>query len=287
MNANPPSAVGTNDDDAPLCPVCGYDLRGTDGDRCSECGSTIDRESLKTSGFPWAHRREIGRVWAYIKTVWMVTIGSRKLKYEASRPQELRDGRSFARVTAVILAIGMVAPFAAAVVAAGLGSLGVQPQDMLTGWLQDVLVPWSSGITILPVVPLALVLFAFYLTGAQRRLFRFKDVPTRRQERATAIAYYSAAPLAWLLPAMLCGMPEVYSTVAASIVAAYLFLAAATLGTLARVVHWACRVRHRGFEVVLWAVPGLLGLWLLGLLSFVGILPWCIGYLRIIVDSLR
>src|SRR4051794_13275118 len=57
-----------------LCPGCGYDLRGTIGGRCSECGLEIDRAALERSGFPWAHRASLGRVRAFLKTVWLVTV---------------------------------------------------------------------------------------------------------------------------------------------------------------------------------------------------------------------
>ena len=65
-----------------FCPACGYDLRGSDGNRCPECGLAIDRESLRVRGFPWAHRREVGRVRAYVRMVWQVLVGSRTLAYE-------------------------------------------------------------------------------------------------------------------------------------------------------------------------------------------------------------
>ena len=53
-----------------ICPACGYDLRATTSDHCSECGLAIDRDALQQSAIPWAHRRQIGRVRAYLKTLW-------------------------------------------------------------------------------------------------------------------------------------------------------------------------------------------------------------------------
>src|SRR5262249_31894858 len=39
----------TEDDDAPLCPSCGYDLRAATNDRCPECGLVVDRQALVIS----------------------------------------------------------------------------------------------------------------------------------------------------------------------------------------------------------------------------------------------
>src|SRR6185436_9334711 len=61
------------------CLRCGYDLRGFAAERCSECGWEIDRDLLSGGSFPWERRRFLGRFLSYIKTVWEVSIGSRKL----------------------------------------------------------------------------------------------------------------------------------------------------------------------------------------------------------------
>src|SRR5436305_757244 len=87
-----------------LCSACGYDLRVMTGDRCSECGLVIDREALRRSGFPWAHRKSVGRVRAFLKTVWLVTRDSRALRHEAAREQSARDGAAFRRWVVVALA---------------------------------------------------------------------------------------------------------------------------------------------------------------------------------------
>src|SRR5947207_12418956 len=113
------TAISLDDDESLLCPTCGYDLRGTSVDRCSECGTAIDRATLRKSNFPWANRREIGRIQAYIRTVWRVTIGGRFLAHEASKPQDPNDARSFRRVTAALVAIALVSGYAAIAIAAG------------------------------------------------------------------------------------------------------------------------------------------------------------------------
>src|SRR5438128_449501 len=98
-------------DAALLCPACGFDLRGTESDRCGECGLAIDREALRESGIPWAHRRKIGRVKAYWKTLWQILLDRRSLRHESARPQDMKDGRAFRRVTAGFVAMAFVGLF--------------------------------------------------------------------------------------------------------------------------------------------------------------------------------
>src|SRR5687768_2253551 len=86
------------DQEALLCPGCGFDLRATTSDRCGECGLEFDRASLSISTIPWAHRRRIGRIRSYFKTFWQFTRDSRALRHELAKPQDIRDGRRFAFV---------------------------------------------------------------------------------------------------------------------------------------------------------------------------------------------
>jgi hypothetical protein len=302
--ATPSSAPQLLDEDAPLCPVCGYDLRGTTGERCSECGEVIDWQALKTSGFPWARRKEIGRIRAYIQTVWLVTIDSKRLRHEASTPQDLKDARSFRRVTASILAVVFLSVFTAAIWKEGLGSLAFQPMPFMAtmgrvpSWLQDLAVPWSAGATIPVTLPAILILLAADLTGLQRALFRVKDASPARQQRLAAIALYAAAPTAWLLAAALDGLViavfqasvgpnDALMAVFALAVLLEVLVIVAALASIARIVQWAVRVRHAGLERGLLALIQLLALWLIGFATLLGIVPWCVGFLWIIVDSFR
>jgi len=362
-----------NVSDEILCPLCGYDLRGTTGDRCSECGQTIDRAALRTSAFPWSRRREIGRVRAYIQTVWLVTIDSRRLRYEASKPQDMKDARKFRWITTSILAVAFVGIFTifAAVEGGDPTRLAaplwrtqsfMSPWNYLPPWLGDLLVPWAASLTIPLLVPALLVALAIHLTTSSRHLFRVREASPARQQCLSAIAQYSLAPIAWLLPPVLCAglflatlVPELNEggrdhtgvilralaalailTLATHVVqrfrarrggaegslalslrllkwilaitllmvlfplgralahmslddeaflppmmAALLVVGLAVLAALLRTVQWAVRVRHGDLVHGLLALLRLLGLWLIGLVVWLGLVPWCFGFLCI------
>jgi hypothetical protein len=337
------------DEEALLCPSCGYDLRATAGDRCTECGDAFNRDDLRISRIPWAHRREIGRIKAYIKTVWLITIGSKSLKHEAAKPQNLRDAIVFRRIAAILVGIVFVAGFIAVMKSHdGLELLAVQPRNPFfqggqSRWMDDFLVPWSAGVTNWVVLPLMLLFFAFHITGVQRQLFKLKSGSPRRRESAEAMAYYAIAPLAWVLPCGMIGLVFRYFHVEPQHIAIFAFVTSLTviatclcgvliagkatvrlvgcaitfsvfahlimmyegsdiqlpgiaigflmvaiisiLSTYLRVAQWSARARHSGFERVLVDVPYLFGLWFFGAIVFFGFLPWCIGFVWIVIDS--
>ena len=283
------------DDDPPLCPNCGYDLRGFRAERCSECGQTIDWAALAVSAFPWPGRRELGRVRAYLRTLWLVTINSRRLAYEAVKPQTFADARNFRRITAVILAMVLLGAFAVIVIAQnGLVFMAVQPEPLQvspssTQWMYDLAVPWSAGATLWPVIPVCLVFLAFGIASAAQSLFRAPAASARQQDRAAAISCYAIAPLAGFLPITLLWALWLYAEEAKRF-GTPLFAAAGALWllvTIARILQWVSRSSHCGFTGILFALVRLVGLWLLYILVLLGVLPWCVGFLWIIADSFR
>jgi hypothetical protein len=120
--ADPPPGVT-----ASLCPGCGYDLRAATSDRCSECGLVIDRAALRESGFPWAHRRRIGRLRAILKTVWLVTIDGRALRDELAKPQDARDAASFRAVNTTVLALSLLILAGILAMGWGLQPVAIEP----------------------------------------------------------------------------------------------------------------------------------------------------------------
>jgi hypothetical protein len=299
--ANPSTA----DEDVLYCPWCGYDLRASTDGPCTECGLPIDRAALRVSAFPWAHRREMGRVRAYVKTVWQVLVGSRTLVYEAAKVQDLAAARSFARVTGTIVAIALLVPFAAAVADdGGLEFLAVPANSpgagmWLRGWQQDVVVPWAAGITLWPVATLGLILMGLYAARAPRSLFS-AAAPSRVQpERVAAIALYTTAPLVLLVPAELVvwgtgflvssfrGAPVTIELAMMLTLVATVIAAIGVGGTLVRGGQWLARLRHGGLMTGVAGAAGLLGFWIVVAFVLFALAPWCAGFLWLVVDSLR
>jgi hypothetical protein len=312
------SQSAVENDDAPLllCPACGFDLRATAADRRGECGLEIDREGLRLSGIPWTHRGGMGRTAAYLKTAWQFAL-DRGIQYEVARPQEIRDGRAFARITACLVAVALVGAFLAGIYAAGgLVALGIQPATaslsstsyVYDGRTLNLMLPWSAGATVPGVLPICLIGLAFWLTGAQRFAFRARSATDDRARSTVTLSYYtttplllllaaaaSFAPLAWLIhnatgayapqyPAVFLKYPR--ASLALLVATGVIVLAAFGL-TLLRIGQGLTRTRPCGLVPAVLGVGEVIGLWLFGGVVLLGLGPWCVGFLWIAVDSLR
>ena len=290
-----------------ICPACGFDLRGTQSDRCGECGLAIDRAALAVSGIPWAHRRRIGRVRAYFKTFWGVLVDRKGLRYEAAKPQEMADGRAFARVTGFWVAAALVGAFVIMVrTEKGLGELAVLPEPVgrfpqpAERWFIDGVAPWSAGATLWGVFAACLAALGFWLAGAARYVFRSGGMSAGRSRAAVALLGYATAPLALLAPAAAClvGLilvgrhqeatgDEQPQWLLALAIGFGLFALVALVATCRRVGQWLARTRHCGAGPAVLGVAEMVGLWLLGGIVLLGLVPWCVGFLWVVVDSVR
>ena len=294
----------TPDETILYCPACGYDLRATADGPCTECGLPIDRASLRVSAFPWAHRKKMGRVRAYAATVWHILSDTPSLRYEAAKPQDPADAQAFARVTSTFVAATLLLPFFAAMAdAGGMAFLAMPPNDSrgpwLRGWYQDLLVPWAAGVTLWPVAVACVAIYGCYVVRAARPMFGTGLAPSVRPERAEAIALYATAPLA-LLPlaaVVLWGTGLAISflqgatlSFEAGMLLLLLSLVVATIAVIApcvRVGQWLARVRRGGFATGAAGAVGLALLSVAGAFVLFGVVPWCCGFLWLVVDSLR
>ena len=301
-------------EDVPFCPDCGYDLRGSGGsDRCPECGLTIDRERLGVSRIPWSHRRQIGRVRAYWRTVLLATFRTRTLAAEVTRPVDYRDAQRFRLVTALIasltvltvLIVGVVVleenPFAEASRAyEGLLQLPFLPARPRPAGLLDAAFPLIAGATVPPVVPLGIVLLAVMVTGVGSYWFHPRSQPVVRQNRAVALSYYACAPLAFLpVPALivivLMGITAETPRGTAAATRPFLLLVLLVylltplivlsfyVATL-RLLRGAAAASTGRMWLATFAIPVT---WLLCAAVALLALPWAVGFVRLVVDSLR
>jgi hypothetical protein len=164
-----------------FCPACGYNLRGINSDRCPECGHAVDPTSLAISVIPWTHRRSLGRMAAYVRTVKMSIMHSRKLSQEIARPTNFADAILFRRVTAVVATVSLI------VLSICLALVGG-----LTGDLS------SYRLEIVCILFFWICIWFFFLTsgGVASYWFHPRSRPILQQNRAIAISYYSCGPLA-------------------------------------------------------------------------------------------
>jgi hypothetical protein len=289
------------------CPGCGYDLRGTAAGRCSECGLVIDREALRRSGFPWAHRRRAGRVRAFLKTVWLVSVDSRTLSQETAKAQSPRDAAVFRRWVAAALAIcfaGVVVMLieSGAIADATLDrSIDLRFYTRWPGVVEDLAVPWSAGIVWRPALFVYTVAFAIYVAGATRPIFRTRGLSPDYAETVQAISAYTTAPLVLVLLGTagygLVAALETYVDVAAlarlwlpagiTVVVSFLLLILGVALTVYRTGQWRARTAHAGYPMGFAAMGELLLRWVVGAVFFLGVLPWCVGFAWIAVDSFR
>lgn len=294
------------------CPDCGYNLSGIDHiDRCPECGLAIDRHGIGRSVIPWVHRRHLGRVRAYWRTLWLATLRPARLASDVDRQVRLADGLRFRGVTTVLAAVPLIAALVGGMIWYGsTGFLVVVGPKTLTylgaGKLPpgrprlDVLMPWEAGATLPPVIPLALVYFLFLGTGVASYWFHPRAIPVPRQNRAVALSYYACAPLAFtLLPviglaiAVVLWVVEwnnltletrlIYRTSQLVFVlgtAAIFFFTARATWVLLRQTTGARR-HHLLLASLLVPLS-----WLACAVPSLVIFPWVVGYFRLVIQSL-
>lgn len=194
------------------CPGCSYSLRGIESARCPECGVELDWAKLGVSKIPWVHRREVGRVRGFLKTVWLVIARPGEVGREANRAVGYRDAQSFRWIVVASATVPLWGWILAGQIIWGHGPPGtpsLQPVALLTaprGLFLDFLICFYAGITLWPVPWIAAPLFLAGLTGIGSYLFHPKSIPVERQDRAIALSYYASASLTLMVvPAILFG----------------------------------------------------------------------------------
>ncbi len=173
-----------------FCPECDYNLHGLTSERCPECGLLLAFLRESTSQIPWTHRDESGIVRSYGRTVFWVMFRRKRLAVEIARPADYADSQKFRWLTIAIASIAFLAATALFLwFESETGGLTLLHSD--GSFTEGV---WIAGFYCLDV-PLLFVC----LTGLTSYFFHPKRLSIELQNRAVALSYYTAAPLA-LMP---------------------------------------------------------------------------------------
>jgi hypothetical protein len=179
-----------------FCQDCGYELRGLTGERCPECGRSLESLRSPIPLIPWVHRKELGLFRAFWATVRMTMFQRKRLCEEVVRPVAYADAQRFRWMTILhayvpILAVTLILY---GVESRGGHSTGVVGDDLVRA---AVLAGWP-----LAVVNLGSVLLLAAATGVASYFFHPHTIPLQQQNRAVALSYYGCAPLvATVIPA--------------------------------------------------------------------------------------
>ena len=166
------------------CPACGYNLFGIESEKCPECGLEIDRTALGASQLPWTHRRQIGRIRAFQKTVVLAAFRPGRFAQEMNRPVSYADARLFRYICIILAWIP--------VTAATCYQLSTANRPF---WM-EIQLSMPELVMSCITASIALWIYLLAVTGFPGFFFHPRQLSIRRQNRAIALSYYAAsAPL--------------------------------------------------------------------------------------------
>lgn len=279
------------------CPICAYCLQGLPGDTCPECGQSLASLRSTVSRIPWQSRREIGRVRAYWRTVWMVTVRNRQFCEEYARPVSYRDARSFQLVT--VMHVFLAAVLAVALLYISVSAKPEAADSILEFILSDDLWLGPTQVDrayaeIWPAVGLLIcfLLFLAAATGVPSYFFHPRSIAIRQQNTAIAMSHYTCGPLA-LAPILIAvAFMAIWPVAPEDAKVAAVALAVIKPLVLAALLWWLNLVRlaHRtmpqikGRAILVGLATPLLWLALAGLLLV--LLPLAILWILVVIYSL-
>ena len=199
-SANPEPSPGDQDRAGEIgqdlyCQGCGYNLRGLTGDRCPECGHSLETIRSARTRIPWVYRKEQGWFRAYWRTVWLVMFRQRLFCEEMARPVSYADAQRFRWVTILHVYV----PFLIATVVYCVAEY-VSPAPVVRGsaarMSADLLRMVITAVWPIAVIHVAVLLYLAAVTGVPSYFFHPKGLRIDLQNRAIALSYYASGALA-------------------------------------------------------------------------------------------
>jgi hypothetical protein len=280
------------------CPQCGYNLRGIESGQCPECGLAVDRAAFAESQLPGSHRRRIGYIRGYLRTLAMSVLDSRQLAAEVARPVSFRDAQKFRFITIFLawIPLAAIAVWQRAIVVEQFqpvmkGGTMALPPGLALWW------PWLIGALTPGIAPLALAVMLLLLSGVASYYFHPKSVSVPLQNRAIALSYYASAPLVLLPIAVGLALLGVqlhelfwakrigFSLVAGVSIVAILFPVLSLVGWWLTTLRLHRRIVHQygGGSILLALTLPLV--WVLCIAFALGGFIWTIGYFVLVIRS--
>ena len=178
-----------------FCESCGYSLVGLTNDRCPECGAVYEPRQLPFARVPWLHRKRLGKVNAYVRTVLMICFTPGRFADELCRPVRVSAGeaRKFRLVTlrlvAVLAALAGLAVIGAIAASVYNASLIISPGATK----HRVTDAAFAAAAIVAGVP---ALYLFLKLATDMPLFIWKGLPSLKAVELSPVHQYACAPLA-------------------------------------------------------------------------------------------
>lgn len=270
-----------------FCQRCGYNLRGLTGNRCPECGRSLDGVRSLVPQIPWMYRKEIGWFRAYWRTVWFVMVRQARFCDEMARPVSFRGCQSFRRAT--LLSVALPSLFPPLVL-----YLTWKPQpfrfsnDLVSASYAAIAAGWP-----LVILYFSWLLFLAAATGVSSYFFHPKDIPIEQQNRAVALSYYACGPLAFFSILLLTFTTAVLTLLAKYIIVAQvLIVLTLTLPVVAvaawwfDLIHLARRLVPQRPQRAVYLGICVPILWFLLALAILAGIPFVFFYFFLIVTSL-
>jgi len=184
-----------------FCQRCGYNLRGLTGNRCPECGGSLDGVRSLVPQIPWMYRKELGWWRAYWRTIRFVMFRQAQFCDEMARPVNFRDSQSFRWLTVLLVSITSALPL-------GVSYLTTRVESYNSFVSTAAAAGWP-----LLIFYFCWLLFLSAATGVPSYFFHPREVPVQQQNRAIALSYYACGPLAFLvIPLLTCTSAILTST---------------------------------------------------------------------------